>query len=219
MNAYRGYAIKSDKVEHWHSILEEWLLVIERYSRHTGGGDSPFGYRERANVGLLSAAAWRAGRVAIEEFAHEKKKGEKGGKKLGRADLKIISSTTVDLVETKFDWISLTGHSLVKTVQRKHEKVIRDASRSKERREYDNTIGVSFFGIYLKGQNVASMDQLIVDEVKSLSTEGFYDLLAWCFPPQERKAKTPEGDYTPGVILIGSLVGERPNKGLQLDPR
>ena len=58
---YRGYVIKNRKgLKHWEPLLEEWLLCIERYCRIWKGGDAPYIHKERANIGLLSAAAGSA---------------------------------------------------------------------------------------------------------------------------------------------------------------
>ena len=54
---YCGYRVNSKSLSHCAQILEERLLVIERFSRVTGGGNSAFGHAERANFGFLAAAA------------------------------------------------------------------------------------------------------------------------------------------------------------------
>ena len=73
MQTIRGYKIINRKsMQHWASLLEEWLLVNERYCRVMKGEDAPFIYNERAHVGLLAGAAWRCGRISLEEFQCKK---------------------------------------------------------------------------------------------------------------------------------------------------
>ena len=67
MEIIRGFNTKK-KLEHWSSICEEWLLINERFSRLTEGGGEAFACKERANIGLLAGAAWKCGRIALEEF-------------------------------------------------------------------------------------------------------------------------------------------------------
>ena len=50
IDSFRGFEIRSKDLSHWAVILEEWLLIIERFSRIRKGGDSPYGYGERPNV-------------------------------------------------------------------------------------------------------------------------------------------------------------------------
>jgi hypothetical protein len=86
---YRGYVIKNRKgLKHWEPLLEEWLLCIERYCRIWKGGDAPYIHKERANIGLLSAAAWRCGWIALEEFRHEKG---------GRSGIRIADDAHADV--------------------------------------------------------------------------------------------------------------------------
>lgn len=105
---HRGYLIKNRKgLKHWDPLLEEWLLCIERYCRVAAGEDAPFIYTERANIGVLAGAAWRCGRMALEEFQYEK--GYRNKKKWnGRADLYLASDSTEEMIEAKFGWLSLS---------------------------------------------------------------------------------------------------------------
>jgi len=65
------------------------------------GEDAPFYYTERANVGVLSGAAWKAGWLALEEFGVKKR-----GKKRGSCDLYIhsIDGKQGEYIEAKHTW-------------------------------------------------------------------------------------------------------------------
>ncbi len=49
-------------------VLQASIDGTQRYVNLFQGDDLPYWYNERANVGMLSAAAWQAGMVALEEF-------------------------------------------------------------------------------------------------------------------------------------------------------
>ncbi|MDE0156601.1 MAG: hypothetical protein OXS28_13505 [Gammaproteobacteria bacterium] len=107
----RGYHLKGKKgLNHWDALLEEWLLAHERYCRIMKGYDSAHWYKETPNVSVLCAAAWRCGRIALQEFKTEKKvRGEEPW--TGRGDLWICTDTDGkdEFIEAKHKFVPLSG--------------------------------------------------------------------------------------------------------------
>ena len=179
--------------------MEEWLLAVERYCRVTEGEDAPYAYNERANVGLLAAAAWRCGRVALEEFQFEK--GAKYRPKwAGRADLWMASEDTEEFVEAKFCWVSLQKRrEIAEVVGPAMQAAVKDAKASTGGNGA-KAIGVGFFPVYLPASRVEAIDDLIqaiLDEFK----EAPHHAIAWCFPERMREF-TPRENVLPGLIML-----------------
>ena len=106
----RGYHLKGRKgLSHWNALLEEWLLAHERYCRIMKEHDAAHWYKETPNVSILCAAAWRCGRVALQEFRTEKK--VQGQRRIGRADLWICTDNDgkEEFIEAKHKFVSLSG--------------------------------------------------------------------------------------------------------------
>ena len=104
---------------HWATTLEEWHLAIERYCRITEGADNPYWYNERANIGILAGAAWRSGKIALEEFQMQKIVFTENGtleespkkEKSGRCDLWISDGNKSEFIEAKFKWINMVSEN------------------------------------------------------------------------------------------------------------
>ena len=64
----------------WGKLQVTWQERVIKYCEDVLD-DSPWAYTERANVGMLAAAAWQLGGVALEEFQHPRSEGA------GRCDL------------------------------------------------------------------------------------------------------------------------------------
>jgi len=201
METFRGYRIKGKRgLSHWAALLEEWLLGVERYCRILPGDDAPYIYNERANLSVLTGAAWRAGWIALEEFQHEKRHS---GKKAhyGRADLWLHSGSLEEIVEAKFRWIAMASVKTAGLVEETMASAVKDAKASKNNSAV-NGIGVGFFPLYKKSTRVQNINKLIEETIEEFSNFDFH-AMAWCFPPEMR-------DYTnentsnrlPGVILL-----------------
>ena len=88
MNPLSGFGREIRSVEvpdYLGRLLGTWCSLIERYCARMGPEDAPYDHNERANVGLLSAAAWQIGLIALEEFPPHKKDKD------GRCDLWICA--------------------------------------------------------------------------------------------------------------------------------
>lgn len=204
METIRGFVCKGEALEHWAPLVEEWSLAIERYCRMVGGGDAPFNFRERANIGLLSGAAWRCGRIALEEFRHEKK-SKKGRERSGRADLWLSSEEDEELIEAKFKWVSLRSKDFVGIANTELGKAKKDADDTRNDDDEITAIGVSFLATYLKEGHIDSIEGLIRESIKHMQ-EVDADLIAWCFPKEERNEVYGNGNILPGIFMLAKAI-------------
>jgi hypothetical protein len=202
----RGFRIKGRKgLTHWEPLLEEWLLSIERYCRVWRGDDAPYGYTERANIGVLAGAAWRCGRVALEESQYEK--GLRNQPKWdGRADLFIASDETEELIEAKFRWVSLSSATTLARVAKATMKLaLRDARVTRGVDSDLTSIGVTFLPTWLPKKRGDVLDMKLECAIRELC-EGDFHAVAWTFPKERRLVVSDAGNFTPGVFLIASNV-------------
>ena len=61
----QGMIISNPKLEFLRPVLERWFDCIDRYNAVRGDNDTPYWHDEKANLGLLSAAAWMAELVTL----------------------------------------------------------------------------------------------------------------------------------------------------------
>lgn len=199
---------------HWAPIMEEWIVLIERYCRVTKGKDAPYWYTERANIGILAGAVWRCGKVALEEFQHEKldaaaENGEQK-KRRGRCDLWIADEVHKHYIEAKqaelclHPDLSAISNLAVNTLN----LAVADAKRTKGNNENINVVGIAFLPVYLKKEadNIPSETLInqLVKEIKEADLKA--DLVAWCFPSTVRELYNHLNNYLPGVILLAKQV-------------
>jgi len=198
---HRGYLIRNRKgLKHWEPLLEEWLLCIERYCRVAAGEDAPFIYTERANIGVLAGAAWRCGRIALEEFQY--KKGYSNKEKWnGRADLYLASESTEEMIEAKFGWLWL---STPERVQARLNDVLaraaEDAKKTRGGHTGTSCIAVAFLPTWLSAKHPEKLEQQIESVIKCLPASNCH-AVAWCFPKEYRHVESRIGNYLPGVIM------------------
>lgn len=201
---FRGYSVKNRKgLKHWEALLEEWLLCIERYCRVAAGEDAPFIYTERANIGVLAGAAWRCGRMALEEFQYQK--GYKNKEKWnGRADLYLASEDTEEMIEAKFGWLSLSSAARVKSrVQRVLSLAVKDAKKTKGGHTGTSCVAVAFLPAWLPTKHPEKLEPKIAAAIAALPATNCH-AVAWCFPKEYRLVESSNGNYTPGVIMAVS---------------
>ena len=68
----QGMIISNPKLEFLRPLLERWFDCIDRYNAVRGDNDTPYWYDEKANLGLLSAAAWMAARQWVSTSSANK---------------------------------------------------------------------------------------------------------------------------------------------------
>jgi hypothetical protein len=203
MQPLRGFKIKKRKgMLHWELLLEEWLLANERYCRIMDGEDAPFIYNERSNVGILAGAAWRCGRVSLEEFQQEK--GHKNKPKWnGRADLYMASEESEELIEAKFSWLNLRSNEMNTQAKKVLNSAIDDAKKTRGTNPEIRCIGVAFLPVWIPCTSEPEVEEKISTAITSLCELDCH-AIAWCFPKEYRRVKSNKGNYTPGVFLIAT---------------
>ena len=222
-----GYYITGRKgMNHWHPLIEEALLAIDRYSRVMGGEDAIYMYTERTCVGLLAAAAWRCGWVALEEYQLEKHDANKS-RRLGRADLYMASEYTEDSVEAKYKWLHLKNTAPSPAIfDPTLAWALGDAVESKNQDDDSTYSGVAFFPVWCRTtvkteeqakQSKEHTEDTLEDLVNAYihaATQSRAHVVAWSFPATARTMQIEGNDaYWPGVIMLASnLKFEQPER-------
>ena len=88
----QGIIISNPKLEFLRPVLGRWFDCIDRYNAVRGDTESPYWLDEKANLGLLSAAAWMAEMITLQQSPTRKQTEE--GERNGRADLFIATLAT-----------------------------------------------------------------------------------------------------------------------------
>lgn len=101
-----GVLINTEDFRPWEKPLKQWLNLMKKYVS-TVPADLPYFYLERSNVGLLSAAIWKAGGCSLEEYGEIKHRRD-GEKFKGRVDLYANLEGKEFIVEFKQAWSSIT---------------------------------------------------------------------------------------------------------------
>ncbi len=212
-NTISGYRIKNRTgLANWASLFEERILAHERYCRVMGGNDAAYIYNERAHVGVLAGAAWRCGKISLEESQYEK--GYKNKPKwLGRADLYIADENTEELIEAKFRWISLQSNKIISQAEAVLQQAIKDSRQTRGADKEMQHVGVAFLSVYLppskddaphqKNKHAALLDEKIEEAIKGINSMDCH-AVAWCFPKELRRVADPS--IRPGVFLVASNI-------------
>ena len=191
---------------HWRCWFPLWQRLINRHCAHTSNKDAPFLHTERANVGVLAAAASQSGLTALEEFAT--RRGDGSREKSGRADLWVASQgeRISEVFEAKRIYFGNEDSEARLT------SVIADAVHqiSAISESYYKTRGALVFCVVCAtgkpGQDLSPESKQHLDRIRRCKADAF----AWCFPPGLRRAPTDEKRshvYHPGVVLLARLVG------------
>lgn len=212
---FTGYSIRGKtkgKLKHWAVLFEEWCIAHERYCRVTKD-EAAFWYRERANVGVLAAAAWRCGWVALEEFGTQKTDRsaptqadvEELNWKYGRADLFIGSENHEEWIEAKFNWASLNSTDLVGQINKSFKKAVDDANCLKGDQE-GRYIAISFISFYIKPKTIEEIDNKINEAINQFNNVDF-DACAWVFPEILKETELDSyGNKRVGVAMFVKVV-------------
>ena len=197
-----GHVIPNKSLSDWEGIIEEWTLLIDRFYRVAE--DAPYWYTERANIGVLAGACWRAGFTALEEFQYEKGYSNKP-KWNGRADLWCENEKSSMLVEAKMKWLSLNSVDVSKTLNPCLEKATDDAKKSKGGQNNLIALGMIFVPVYIPKKYLKDIDQKISEMVKLIRKEYKGSMIFWHFPSASRELLGVK-NYCPGLFVIARKV-------------
>jgi hypothetical protein len=171
------------------------------------GDDVPWFYNERACIGMVAAAAWQTGYIAIEEYSALK--GLEGEQKNGRADLWIYNPKSSTLaIEAKFRWAwkALKPKKLLQ----KLDEAVKDALCYQGG---DKRIGAVFIVPFFPTEWKRSQVNEAIGKMLQVVNEAKPDAASWCFPKQCRGFRFGENERErifPGVIVVMSVAPKVP---------
>jgi len=159
--------------------------------------DAPYFYSERANIGVLSAAAWRAGWVSLEEFNIKKHLTKRG-----RCDLWFWpldkNEEEDEYVEAKLEWKFGKVSNML-------DKAKEDVKKLRLSNNYKHLlIGLVFYCPMIKRQPKINIDSKI-NEIINLKKSIDWDVVAWSFPKESRGLRIG-AFYYPGIVLFAKIA-------------
>lgn len=193
-------------------VLRSWIGLIGRYGQVMRGdgddGDAAYWHAETTNVALLSAAAWVAGLVSLNEYPSEKtKKLRETG--YGRTDLFISGprrASPCAVIEGKQCFPIHAVTDIGALLDRSLAEALDDARNSDT--SCDLRLGAVFVTLkadpHLSGREV---EGCVRDLLRTIHSRG-PDAMAWAFPAIDRPKRTEERGpphrtfQWPGVALM-----------------
>ncbi|WP_110678815.1 hypothetical protein [Salinicola sp. RZ23] len=212
MSSINGIALSSKKspLTHWVVVCEEWRALVDRYSRVLGGEEHIFNFTERPHLGVFSAAAWRAGFIAIEEFRYEKHSDD-AEYRYGRCDLWLATDNLrrQDYIEAKQEDIHLGGKNAEAFAARTLESALSAVTLTRGDRTDVNSVGLAFFNIWCPNPQAVTSAQILdfIEEMKGFRKTLEWDLMSWTFPDEAR------GKYNTTKALGAVILAKRLPRG------
>jgi hypothetical protein len=191
MMTMQGMIISNPRLEFLRPVLERWFDCIDRYNAIRGDNDTPYWHDEKANLGLLSAAAWMAELVTLCDTPTRKQNEE--GERNARADLFIAGAEDRAYLQATQRWPRVNNLNLTQALL----DITSDAKRISF--ASDLKLGCLFVAPQ-KAQHSASPEEL-QDMVDDLQKEHCC-AVAWYFPYAYRKLRSEAGNYHPGVAVL-----------------
>ncbi|CAI8834924.1 DUF1738 domain-containing protein [Pseudomonas sp. IT-P12] len=187
----QGMIISNPRLEFLRPLLERWFDCIDRYNAVRGDNDTPYWYDEKANLGVLSAAAWMAEMVTLQNT--QTRKQIEDGERNARADLLIASSEARAYLQATQRWPRVNGLNLTQALA----EITSDAKRISY--SSDLKLGCLFVAPQ-KAQHGATPEELqdMVDDLQKENTCA----VAWYFPYAYRKLHNEAGNYHPGIAVL-----------------
>ncbi|EPA93867.1 hypothetical protein F6476_06080 [Pseudomonas umsongensis] len=187
----QGMIISNPKLEFLRPVLERWFDCIDRYNAVRGDNETPYWLDEKANLGLLSAAAWMAEMVTLQQSPTRKQTEE--GERNGRADLFIATTEDRAWLQATQRWPRVNSLNLT--------QALLDITSDAKKISYasDLRIGCLFVAPH-KSQQGATPEEL-QDMVDDLQKEHCC-AVAWYFPYAYRKLRNEAGHYHPGIAVL-----------------
>ena len=187
----QGMIISNPKLEFLRPVLERWFDCIDRYNAVRGDSETPYWLDEKGNLGLLSAAAWMAEMITLQQSPTRKQTEE--GERNGRADLFIATTEARAWLQTTQRWPRVNSLNLTQALQ--------DITGDAKKISYasDLKIGCLFVAPH-KSQQGATPEEL-QDMVDDLQKEHCC-AVAWYFPYAYRKLRNEAGHYHPGIAVL-----------------
>lgn len=210
----RGIAIESgckfktgSKLRKLKPVLENWIKVVQEYSKAFKNSDACWWYTERANVGVLAAAAWRTkGWIALEEYSTSKR-GDETGSKNGRCDLYMAKKDHDNsfAFEAKPAWQTMRSDGVSK-IENQLLEAWKDAGKL-EKKEAATRVAACFAIPRIPTQLVSNgdFDNQVLEWLNDALENVEWDAVAWVFPKDSRQLKHINKNMSriyPGVLLV-----------------
>ncbi|WP_322846394.1 hypothetical protein [Pseudomonas sp. B33.4] len=187
----QGMIISNPRLEFLRPVLERWFDCIDRYNAVRGDSDTPYWHDEKANLGLLSAAAWMAELVTLNDTATRKQNEE--GERNAHADLFLAGAEDRAFIQATQRWPKVTNLNLT--------QALLDITNDAKRISYASDLKLGcLFVAPQKAQHSASPEELqdMVDDLQKEHTCA----VAWYFPYAYRKLRSEAGNYHPGIAVL-----------------
>jgi len=187
-------------------ILKKWCSLNRLYMNNAEG-DCPWWYNERTSIGVLAAAAWKSGHLALEEFSTLKGRKKDATHGPGRCDLKIRVGSEDFLFEAKQSWPRLSKKPGEADIKESRRKILNSLQRaclaagrlkSREGRRF----GVCFLAPRISEVEIDNLDKR-VDSLIDLLMEKrrMYHSISWFFANRGNRPNDKHRIY-PGVLLL-----------------
>lgn len=204
------FAIAKGKLRYWNELLQEWVFMVHRVYRVSKNRSAVYAEKERANTGLLAAAAIKNGWVALEECSAEKL-DKKSGKSIyrGRNDLVLWRDQRHHEIEAKFMRHVLFSKNTAR-INRTYNRALSDSSRSTfVGLKSEKKIAITYIIPVINPTRLEkSSDSEIANElkvlIKNIKKEYSPLLLSYAFPGPIEMEGTKRKSL--GVIMIGELT-------------
>ncbi len=206
----QDYAKAKGKLRYWNELLQEWVFMVHRVYRISKKHSAVYAEKERANTGLLAAAAIKNGWIALEESITQKYDKKSGASTYqGRCDLVLWRDQKHHEIEAKFMRHVLFSDNRER-ISRVYNRALSDSARStyaglRSEKKIAVTyivpiINPSKLEKYSKEEIASELNALIKDIKKEHSPM----LLSYAFPGPISMEKTKR--IALGVILIGDIT-------------
>ncbi|WOE78030.1 hypothetical protein RZO07_22430 [Pseudomonas protegens] len=187
----QGMIISNPKLEFLRPMLERWFDCIDRYNAVRGDNETPYWFDEKANLGLLSAAAWMAEMISLEHSPS--KKQQEDGARNARTDLYLATKDERAYIQTTQRWPRVNSLHLTQPLL--------DIASDAKKISYPSDLRLGcLFVAPQKAQHSASPEEL-QDMLDELQKEHCC-AVAWYFPYAYRKLHNESGHYHPGIALL-----------------
>lgn len=187
----QGMIISNPKLEFLRPMLERWFDCIDRYNAVRGDSETPYWFDEKANLGLLSAAAWMAEMISLEHSPS--KKQQEDGARNARTDLYLATKDERAYIQTTQRWPRVNSLHLTQPLL--------DIASDARKISYPSDLRLGcLFVAPQKAQHSASPEEL-QDMLDELQKEHCC-AVAWYFPYAYRKLHDESGHYHPGIAVL-----------------
>lgn len=195
---------------YWRELLQEWVFLVHRIYRISGKRTAVYAEKERANTGLVAAAATRNGWVALEECRTQKlDRLVKKHTYSGRCDLLLWRDRRYHEIEAKFGRFRF-GSENFNWIDKIYDRVVKDSQRSTPANyKSDKKIALAYIVPVISPNRIEITNPMEVSDwlrsfTKDLRSRYSPTLMAYAFPGQVTLEGSPNLGL--GVILMGTVV-------------